>query len=245
MGSIVGKAGVVVTFDSQTENEIEEAGWHLGSISLNGEDVGTLPATKTLALGTYTIKFTGGDGLTFDYWDYDGGVDVEDWLSVETQLTVGGAGTVTAIYVLHNGVSDGDFEEYGLPNWDVEGGDEHGDMSGQYPFDAYHGSNSLYLAQNEGQFVHQTLGIQLSVSIIEDYTLYAKSPSPVLLSVDVVYSDDSETNINFGPLTEDWVEYNILPYLEAGKTVKTLRFNCSASSYILIDLVDLFYLGAP
>lgn len=238
MGSIVGKAGVAVTFDSTDEV------LHLGSISLNGVDVGTLPATKTLALGTYTIKFSGVSGLTFNSWNFDGDVSVYPD-SAEAQLTVNGTGTVTALYVLINGVEDGDFEEPGIPDWDVEGGDEHGPMSGQYTEDAYHGSNSLYLAQNAGQTVNQGYGIYLSVSDIVYFTLWSKCPSPLFLEVEILYDDYTSTIINFGPLTEDWAEYDVKPYLEAGKTVAGMKFYCNGAGYILVDYVDLFYLGAP
>jgi len=127
----------------------------------------------------------------------------------------------------------------------VEGGDEHGSQSGQYTQDAYHGTNSLYLAQNSGQTVTMGYGINLGVSNIYEFTLWSKCASPILLNVEIIYTDNTYTDINFGPLTPAWAEYDVTPYLTAGKTVKSLKFYCSGSAFILVDYVDIFYLGAP
>jgi hypothetical protein len=142
-----------------------------------------------------------------------------------------------------NPISNPDFED-DLDGWSKTGGNPEG-QSEQYSEDYYHGTHSLRLAINEGETVGQTFGSYFPVSQIRQFYFFSKCDVALLLNVDIIYTDDSTTDINFGPLAADWTEYDIRPYLEAGKTVKGIKFYCSGTAYILVDYINMYCLGYP
>jgi len=134
-------------------------------------------------------------------------------------------------------IINGGFETGDLTGW--EGGFNIG-VNGIFAH-----SGNYYAWLDTGNWAWQTLAEAILVECIASFTLWLKCPDPYNqpARITITYSDDTTTEIDVAT-SSSWTEFNLLPYLVAGKSVKTLTILCKDEPpYQTLSVDDVSLIG--
>ena len=103
-----------------------------------------------------------------------------------------------------------------------------------------HSGSYSWFMYEDSTGITQTLSSSVPVSQIASFTFYAYSFSDNFVCV-VTYSDSTTSSHTFIVSGNAWVQFNMLPYLTAGKTITSIRFWCNVDNPVYLDDVSLTY----
>lgn len=113
-------------------------------------------------------------------------------------------------------LSNRGFETGDFTHWNSENG--HGSIDNA---EKHSGSYSWKSHYHEG--INQNLDENVAVDNLQIAELYLKTTNGYDLLVQVVYTDDTTTNIYVTATSGDWQKYDFLSSLTTGKTIKTIK----------------------
>jgi hypothetical protein len=218
-----------------------------GTIAVAGS-THSLPETISEPYGDYSVLYDSGIN-TFDYWEVDGGVTVEDDSANPTVMHVTADGSLVAVafpnVICPSGeqIVNGGFETGDFTGWSV-GGSLFVTTDAPY--------EGLYCARSYSNgSVYQILSEPVPVSCVDEDTIFSvaiKSDYGFCpagggeFTVEIGYTDDSYTTVVREityPEQDVWQVWNLKPHLVPGKTIKSVMVsgNISWSNSVCIDAI--------
>jgi hypothetical protein len=225
---------------------------NLGTIAIDSDAPTTLPGTDTIGGGVHTASFVHSLGYAFDHWVPDANIIVVNTAVNPATFTVVGCvgGSLQAVFksACPSGeqILNGGFETGDMTSWTT--------VSGTPQVVTYQHKDGAYACRtgrNQTCVISQVLGTPVPVScIIAKFSLWVRSdysvspPGGSIFTVKIVYDDATFTTVTHSITVgeaDTWIEMNLIPYLDAGKTVVSIQitFNGYVSTLPYIDSVSL------
>jgi len=231
-----------------------------GLIIIDGHTY-ALPNTSIEALGDYPLKFTisGWDGdfpytfpirwnmYTFSNWECDGDVSVENTYAASTTLTIGGTGSLTAIYTagcpIGEQLTNGDFETGDFTGWTLGPGTHNIVTTGFHGIVPKHGT---YFTEHDGtgwsieqDLPTAMLGICVTLASLW-WTTDTECPDAEL-KITLTYDDESTESITqtFEALVTVWQEFDFSSYIDEDKYLVSIKIERVTGGLIFLDYIRI------
>jgi len=185
-----------------------------------------------ISKGDHTLTWQSENGVVFSSWSVADNITVAAETAENTTLTIECGGTLTLnLLACPSGeqIINGDFETGDATGWTLTDGIVQSSVK-------HSGTYAAQIYPSGPRLLSQTLATPVPVNCIQTFGLWwFNGPAS---TVDIVYTDDTQTTYALGTVTE-WTFKDLKTDLVAGKTIKRIDIHNGYVDHLYIDDVSL------